>query len=243
MFYGVDEEEMLIVMVGILLVAYLFLILVGIAGYIMNAVALQKIASKRLIQNAWLAWIPIASSWLVGSIADEYDEKNGIKRKWRIVLLVLSLISLIGIFVGYIGMVVSVVMMTMEETMSLELPNMIGLFIGAYVVILVAAIVATALNICNMICLYKIFESTVPEKSVKYLLVSLLVPLGQGICLMLCRNKGYEKVLVPNPVGTANLEAVPGEVIGVEATEETISEEAVEEVVEEVSVEETTSEE
>ena len=236
MFYGVDEEEMLIVMVGILLVAYLFLILVGIAGYIMNAVALQKIASKRLIQNAWLAWIPIASSWLIGSIADEYDEKNGIKRKWRVVLLVLSLISVIGIFAGYIGMVVSVVMMTMQETMSPELPNMIGLFIGAYVFILVAAIVATALSICNMICLYKIFESTVPEKSVKYLLVSLLVPLGQSICLMLCRNKGYEKVLVPNPTYP---EATHVEVTEAEATEETIAEE----VVEEVSVEETTSEE
>ena len=238
MFYGVDEEEMLIVMVGILLVAYLFLILVGIASYIMNAVALQKIASKRLIQNAWLAWIPIASSWLIGSIADEYDEKNGIKRKWRVVLLVLSLISVIGIFVGYVGMVVSVVVMTMQETMSPELPNMIGLFIGAYVFILVAAIVATALNICNMICLYKIFESTVPEKSVKYLLISLLVPLGQSICLLICRNKGYEKVLVPNPV-----DPTYPEVTQVEATELEATVEIVEETVEEVNVEETTSEE
>ena len=238
MFYGVDEEEMLIVMVGILLVAYLFLILVGIASYIMNAVALQKIASKRLIQNAWLAWIPIASSWLIGSIADEYDEKNGIKRKWRVVLLVLSLISVIGIFAGYIGMVVSVVMMTMQETMSPELPNMIGLFIGAYVFILVAAIVATALSICNMICLYKIFESTVPEKSVKYLLISLLVPLGQSICLLICRNKGYEKVLVPNPV-----DPTYPEVTQVEATELEATVEIVEETVEEVNVEETTSEE
>ena len=243
MFYGVDEEEILIVMVGILLVAYLFLIIFGIASYIMNAVALQKIASKRLIQNAWLAWIPIASSWVIGSIADEYDEKNGMKRKWRVVLLVLSLISMIGIFAGYIGMVVSAVMMAMQDSMSSEFSNMVGLFIGAYVFILVAAIVATALNICNMICLYKIFESTVPEKSVKYLLVSLLVPLGQSICLMLCRNKGYEKVLVPNPVNPTYPEETPA--VASETTEEgeSFAEETVEEAVEEVNVEETTSEE
>lgn len=239
MFYGVDEEEMLIVMVGILLVAYLFLMVVGIASYIMNAVALQKIASKRLIQNAWLAWIPIASTWIIGSIADEYDEKNGIKRKWRVVLLVLSLISMIGIFAGYIVMIISAIMMTMQDSMSQEFSSTVGLFIGAYVFIIIAAIVATALSMCTMICLYKIFESTVPEKSVKYMLVSLLVPLGQSICLMLCRNKGYEKVLVPNPVNPTYPEATQVEAT---AEEKNCVEETVEETVEEANVEETTSE-
>ena len=198
MFYGVDEQEMLIVMVGILLVAYLFIILIGIASYIMNAVAFQRIASKRLIKNAWLAWIPIANSWIIGSIADEYDEKNGIKRRWRAVLLVLSLISRGGIVAGYVGMVASGVMMSMQlDIMDTEFSNFIGGFLGAYVLLIVAAVVASAQNICNMICLYKTFESTVPEKSVKYILLSLLVPLAKSICLLKCRNQGYEKIIVP----------------------------------------------
>ena len=238
MFYNVNEEQMAVAVVGILLVVYLVIMGIGLASYIMNAIALQKIASKRLIQNAWLAWIPIANSWLIGSIADEYDEKNGMKRKWRFVLLVLSLISIIGIVAGYIGMIVSMVVMTMQDSVSPELTDMIGVFVGAYAFFILAAIVATALSMCTMICLYKIFESTVPEKAVKYLLVSLLVPLGQSICLMLCRNKGYEKVLVPNTVNPTYPEATQ-----VEATEAEATEETVEEVAEEVNVEETTSEE
>ena len=236
MYYVMDEEEMLILMVGILLVAYLFLIGVGIASYIMNSIALQKIASRRLISNAWLAWIPVASSWLIGSIADEYDGKNGIKRKWRVVLLTLSLISIVGIVIGYVGLVVGLVSMSMQtdfmEADHTGLMGMIGMFIGAYVVLLVAAVIASAQGICNTICLYKIFESTVPEKSVKYLLLSLLVPLAQSICLLKCRNKGYSKEIVPV------YPTYP------ETTQEAISEEAVaEETVEEVNVEETNSEE
>ena len=72
----------------------------------------------------------------------------------------------------------------------------------------------------------------------KYLLISLLVPLGQSICLLICRNKGYEKVLVPNPV-----DPTYPEVTQVEATELEATVEIVEETVEEVNVEETTSEE
>ena len=40
--------------------------------------------------------------------------------------------------------------------------------------------------------MFKIFESTVPDKALKYFLISLVVPFAAPICLFLCRNKGYE---------------------------------------------------
>jgi len=58
-------------------------------------------------------------------------------------------------------------------------------------------IIATALQIITYICFFKIFESTVPEKALKYFLLSLLLPLAQPICLFLCRNKGYQH---PDPM-------------------------------------------
>ena len=45
MLYTIDEEKTLVLVVGILLVVYLLLIGFGIATYIMNAIAYQKIAS------------------------------------------------------------------------------------------------------------------------------------------------------------------------------------------------------
>lgn len=201
MLYTVDEEKTLILVVCIMLVVYLFLIGFGIASYIMNSLALHKIASRRQIPNPWLAWIPVASSWLIGSIVDEYDGKNGLKRKWRVVLLTLSIISVGGIVAGYIGLVAWAVKMSMQsELMGADIAGSIGIFVVFYVFLIVAAIVAAAQGFCNAICIYKIFESTVPEKSVKYLLLYLLVPMAGSICLMRCRNQGYEKIIVPEPV-------------------------------------------
>ncbi len=231
MLYTIDEEKTLVLVVGILLVVYLLLIGFGIATYIMNAIAYQKIATRRLISNSWLAWIPVANSWIIGSIADEYDEKNGLKRKWRVVLLVLSLISVGGIVIGYVGFIVTGVALAMQpDVMTADIAGIVGTFFGAYVLVLAAAMVAAANNVCNMICLYKTFESTVPEKSVKYLLLSLLVPLAKSICLLKCRNQGYEKIIVPKPVYPTYAEP----------TQEALSEETVSE---EVSIEETNSEE
>lgn len=235
MLYTLDEEKTLVLVVGILLVVYLLLIGFGIANYIMNAVALQKIASKRLIPNSWLAWIPVASLWVTGSIADEYDEKNGIKRKWRVTLLVLYFISMGGLVISYIGFIGLIVAMSIQpDITTTDVAGVVGGFVGAYILVLIAALIASAQNICNTICLYKIYESTVPEKSVKYLLLSLLVPLAKGICLLRCRNQGYEKIIVQEPVCPTYPEAV----------QETIPEEIVsQEDEEEINIEETTSEE
>lgn len=225
MFYTVDEEKTLILVVGIMLVVYLLLIGFGIATYIMNAIAYQKIASRRLIANPWLAWIPIASSWLIGSIVDEYDGKNGLKRKWRVVLLTLSIISVGGIVAGYVGLVAWAIKMSLQSgLMEANVAGMIGIVIVFYVLVIIAAIVATAQGFCNAICIYKIFESTVPEKSVKYLLLYLLVPMAGSICLLRCRNQGYEKVIVPETYPTYT--EMPQQIISEEmVAEETISEE------------------
>ncbi len=201
MLYTLDEEATVIAFVLVLLVVYLVVIGIGLANYIMNALALQKIANRRQVPNPWLAWVPVASSWLIGNIADEYDGRNGMKRKWRVVLLTLSLISIGGILVGYIGLIAWVVKLSMYSDMSYVSPESVMGTIGAvivpYVVILIAAVVAMAQSFCNAICIYKIFESTVPEKAVKYLLLYLLVPLAGGICLLKCRDKGYSKEIIP----------------------------------------------
>lgn len=203
MYYTVDEEATMILVAVIVLIVYLALICMGLANYIMSSLALYKIGSRRQIPNSWLAWVPVGSSWLIGNIADDYDERNGIKRKWRVVLLVLTLISIGGIVVGYIGMMVSMVRLIiasenyMDYASAADLSQMIGALVFLYVVIILAAIVAATKGFCNAVCIYKIFESTVPEKAVKYFLLYLLVPLAGSICLLKCKDKGYSKEIVP----------------------------------------------
>lgn len=199
MLYTVDEERTAILITFIVLVIYLFVLGIGLANYIMRSLALYRIANRRQVPNPWLSWVPIASSWLIGNIADDYDERNGIKRKWRVVLLTLSIISIGGIVVGYIGLIAWMVTMTIDSRLSYvgNLTGMITSVIVIYIFIIIAAVVAMAKSFCEVICTYKIFESTVPEKSVKYLLLYLLVPLAGSICLLKCKEKGYSKEIIP----------------------------------------------
>lgn len=216
--YSTNEEMIIGIIVVVVLALYLVLMGLGIAGYIMNSIALHKLGSRRQIPNSWIAWIPVASSFLIGSIVDEYDERNGLKRKWRVVLLTLEIIAIGGLIVGYIGLIVWMVAMGIQsEYVSSDVAGIMGGFIIVYALIIVVAIIASAKGFCQAICIYKIFESTVPEKSVKYMLLYLLVPLAGSICLLKCRNQGYSKEIIPNvvePTYTAmEQEVIPEETI------------------------------
>ena len=185
------------VVIGMILV-YLLIIGFAIANYVMTSIGLQSIASRRQIKNPWMAWLPFARNYLVGSIADEYDGRNGFRRKWRVVLLTLSLIVLGLVIAMYISIFVSFFSIAFKVGYSniVEPGDIIGLLLAIYIPIIILAMVAMAQSFCYAICIYKIFESTVPEKSIKYLLIYLLVPLGGAICLMRCKDKGYS---VPVP--------------------------------------------
>ena len=41
--------------------------LIGIATYVLSALGLYTIAKRRGLNHPWLAWIPVASAWTVGS--------------------------------------------------------------------------------------------------------------------------------------------------------------------------------
>lgn len=199
--YGLaDSAEMMAVgvIVGVLLV-YLLLVGLIIIDYILSSVALSKLASRRGISNSWMAWLPYAREWIIGSIVDDYEEKNGIKRKWRTVLLTLAIISIVGLVVVYIATFVALLPIAMGASAASTSMMLSSLGI-IYVVIFIVAFLASAQGFCRAVCIYKIYESTVPEKAVKYFLIYLLVPLGGSICLSRCKNKGYpypEEIAVP----------------------------------------------
>lgn len=189
---GTEGMIILGVMLG-LMVFYLLIIGIAIANYVMTALGLQKIATRRQIPNPWMAWLPYARSWLIGNIADEYDGRNGFRRKWRVVLLTLSLITVGMAVIMYVVLFAGIFATAFKITYSNTFvsSDVIGFFIAIYVTVILLSLVAVAQSFCQAICIYKIFESTVPEKSVKYLLFYLLVPLGGAICLLKCKDKGY----------------------------------------------------
>lgn len=170
---------------------------VGIASYVMTSLSLYTIAKRRDINHAWLAWIPIANYWTLGSIADEYDERNGLKKRWAKTLIVLYVIFYVAFIVVYVATLATMFMgITGTSDLEMQIMNMITPLIVLYLLLVLVMIFSIAFMVCYYISLYKIFESTVPKHSLLCMIISILVPLGLPICLMCCRNKGYEKEVV-----------------------------------------------
>lgn len=194
---SLDESTSLIV-AGVFALVYLVILALAFVNYIMTALSLYTIAKRRDISNPWMAWIPYVNVWTLGSIVKQYDSKNGINRKWNVVLLTLELLtvgSAVAIFAVIIGSAFSTLMLS--ENFYPDTEWALGLILPLIVLYFVSVFISLVYLVCSYICTYKVFESTVPEKSLKYFIISAIVPLGSGICLMLCRNKGYGKEATP----------------------------------------------
>ncbi len=205
------EGPALGIFLGVIFLLYLVIIGIGIASYIMQALALHDLGKRRNIKNPWLAWIPVLGfgQWIIGSLADEYDARNGIKRKWRVTLLCTILAFFALLIVGYVVLIVGAIMMAIQDEIYGEVmtASAVTTIVVGYIVMMIAAVGSVAFSVCQYICIYKIFESTVPEKAVKYLLLSLLVPLAYPICLLKCRKQGYPEAQMPyQPVISAEAE-------------------------------------
>lgn len=208
----------------ILVIVYLVFSALAFASYILTSLSLYTIGSRRLIKNSWLSWLPIGKEYILGKIAEEYDAKNGINRKWGKIMLTLSLIGKLGLVAFFVVYIVFVIMVIGIETANLGmeafmLSSGIGMALLFIVVYIAAIICLTALQFLTYICYFKLFESTVTEKAVKYLLISLLVPFGMPICLYRAKDKGYMNIpqFLQQPVTVANTEqpttVVPQEVV------------------------------
>ena len=158
-----------------------------LADYILSSLGLMRLAKRRNIPNPWLSWIPVANTWITGSIVDEYDLHQGKIRQWRTVLLTTMVLTLVSM-VLYIGEILIIVI----NAENIYYTETLWFTVRVFIIACLMVFASTAAKGCSMVCMYKVYESTVPEKAVKYFLISLLVPLGQPICLLLCSSMGYD---------------------------------------------------
>jgi len=190
-----------------LLVSFIPLIVLGVLllvfaiyyifAYVMQAISLQTIARRRGIANPWLAWIPYATNWILGAIVRDYDKRNGINRRWDKILLIMSIalevfsiVTIVGMYAVFIAIaLLSAVFLSSAEILSIILVVLVIVIYALYILLIVFA---SAFSTIVTVCVFKLFESTVQDKALKYFLIYLLVPFAAPICLFMCRNKGYE---------------------------------------------------
>ncbi len=198
---NIDEEFLttfLVIFLGVLGVVLLF----SLVFWIIRSLSLQKIAKRRGIRNAWLAWIPIGSDWILGSVSDQYQHLvQGKITSRRKILLILAVVGTVLSLGGNVLSIVQTVMAeTEEELVAYGLVGMIPslLTAGAGIAVLVFK------HICN----YDLYRSCKPNNATVFLVLGIIFSICEPFFYFACRNKDLG-MIVPEPAVPAEPAELP----------------------------------
>ena len=178
-----DEEFAMIfgmVFLGIMVVA----LLIGLVFWILRSVSLHKIAKRRGIRNAWLAWIPIGSQWVLGSVSDQYQHlvRGKITSRRKILLLLYVASYTISITYMVLAVLTGIAIGGVQEE-SLTMPLL--LMIPYLLTIGVSIATVVFYHMSN----YDLYRSCNPRNAVAFLVLGIIFPVCEPFFYFSCRWK------------------------------------------------------
>lgn len=182
MFSDMDYEALMAI-VGVLLIVALIAFVFAVVSYILSAAGMYAIAKRRGINNAWLAWIPVASGWILGSISDQYQYvvMNRVKKR-RNTLLGLSIATLIlSLPIGIISGV----------TAAMGVSDSLAMLSGLVLVLTIFALAVLSIvsAVFYYMALYDLYRSCMKSDGTLYLILSILFSVAEPFMVFACRNK------------------------------------------------------
>ena len=167
--------------------------LVSLAVYVFTALGLYTLAQRRGLRHPWLAWIPVANVWILGSLSDQYRYVvRGQVRSKRKALLTLNIISAVMGVVMVVVIMAAVIrcVFSFRGASETEIVNaLMGSIMGVLALCVPWAGVAIASAVLSYMALYDIYTSCDPANNTVYLVLSILFGFTQAIFLFLCRNR------------------------------------------------------
>ena len=211
------EEELLMLIPG--LISGIPTGLFSIAAYILTAMALYTVSRRRGLNHAWLAWIPVANMWLLGSISDQYryvvKGENKTKRKWLLVLSILKSVLVLGILVYAVVMVGTALNLGLHGGFRQEgMMDIIGPVLTILGLVLPFAAIAITSCVIRYMALFDIYRSMDPGNAVLYLVLSILFSPTEPFFLFFNREKDLG--MPPRKQRTADAEYVDAEYVEAE---------------------------
>lgn len=172
---------------GLFLLVYLLALAFSIVSYVLNSVGMYRIAKRRGIHHAWLAWVPVGSQWLLGSISDHYQyvaKKKITGRRKALLILNIILTVLSGVFSVAAVSLLSFAEATVAADMSGQI-LVVGVLSVVYLGVLGLGIAATVLQ---YIAHYDLFRSCKPDNAVLFLILGILFNVTMPIFVFICSS-------------------------------------------------------
>ena len=172
------EDMIATVLLGLLTV--LPSLLLGIAAWVLGAVAIYLIARRRGLKKLWLAWVPVLKVWLLGSLSDQYryvvKRKNTSRRKWLLVLNLLKPV-LAGVVIGFAADAWGYYGLDWEDALMAA---------GCALPLLAVSIASIVIR---FVALYDVYRSLDPRNAVLFLVLSIFFSVTEPFFLFFNRDK------------------------------------------------------
>ncbi len=150
-----------------------------IATFILETVALYTIAKRREINKPWLAFIPVMSGWILGSVSDQYryvtkrQVKN--KRKWLLALSILVVaLAIVGVVALIYGLLNGLIVIgpPEEDAVGVDDGTWLGVW-GVAALILLPLLVEMAVeSVLRWMCIYDVLRSCDSQRGEVYFWIS-----------------------------------------------------------------------
>lgn len=172
----------------ICLFAIFLSIAVSIATYVFESLGLYRIAERR-VGNGILAWVPFARKWLLGKVADQYEEASHNKKtKYKTVLLWLSIAPAAIYAVMMVVYLIAMVSVGIESG-YIDDEASLAIMIPILILLLLYFISYVAYGVFYFLALYRLYKSCDEKNTVVYLVLSILVGITRPIFIFVCGKK------------------------------------------------------
>ena len=187
---GADAVE---IVWGALIVAFCIMAAIGIVFYVFHSIALFCLGKRRGIPLYGLAWVPVANMWLLGSLAEQYDNAVGRRgMKFQVLLPIYGVICygyIIAAMVLYAGLFRNLPAW-IEGYVT---PESVAVLAGPGIALGLIAIALIVFAVFYFIALYKVYCASHRETAVVFEVLSILFGL-QAFFLFADRNKDSEEM-------------------------------------------------
>ncbi len=162
----------------------------GIGTYVLSAMALHTIATRRGLNNPWISWVPVINCWILGSLSDQYQYvvkgQTKSRRKILLILNILSMVLSITIIVMAAVMAAGAVFGRSEAEI---MANVMGPVMAVAGMALPLAGIAIAILVIRLMALFDVYRSLDPNNAVLFLVLSIFFGVTEPFFLFFNRHK------------------------------------------------------
>ena len=164
---------------------------IGLVTYIFKSIGLYKMAKNLNLSNAWMAWVPILSTYTFGKIGSKYVKNDGKPSAkfggWLLGLEISMVVLAIGMCAVIIGMIPNLIMLA-ESDFIAPSTELVGNFAAVFGFWFILVVIGIAYSVVYYVALWRVFAIFDNSTATVFLIVSILFSIATPFLIFAIRN-------------------------------------------------------